>query len=80
MFYINYIINIDNNVVLKLDDSKRGMKMKKFNATWKVGDLVKIIGSDTIARINEIHETRNWIKLEGIGGSFQWAHVKKIYK
>jgi hypothetical protein len=54
--------------------------MKRFNKTWKIGDFVKIIGSSDKEKfqIVEIHETRNWIKISGISGSFQQSHVKKV--
>jgi hypothetical protein len=43
--------------------------MKKFTESMKVGTEVIFAGS-TYA-VKEVHESRNWIKLDGLEGSFQ---------
>lgn len=54
--------------------------MKKFDKSFKVGDNVKFIFNNEahICKIKEIHETRNWIKIEGFEGSFQRGDIKKM--
>jgi len=37
---------------------------------------VKIIGN--WYKVKEIHETRKWIKVDGLVGSFQRGHIKKF--
>jgi hypothetical protein len=54
--------------------------MKKFDKSFKVGDNVKFSLDNEIhiCKIKEIHETRNWIKIDGFEGSFQRGDVKKM--
>ena len=50
--------------------------MKKFNKLFKVG--TKVIISGEWYSVTEVHETRNWIKVDGLDGSFQRGHVAKF--
>lgn len=50
--------------------------MKKFNRKFKIGTNVKIMGIPGFQKIKEIHETRNWIKIEGYEGYFQIGHIE----
>ena len=54
--------------------------MEKFNRSYKVGQFVQLVGDETnqIYKISEIHNTRKWIKLEGLLGSFQKGHIKRV--
>lgn len=46
--------------------------MKKFNKLFSVETTkVQIAGEYGFRKIKEIHETRNWVKIEGLEGSFQ---------
>lgn len=49
--------------------------MKKFDKRFKHGTRVKIVGSDSFYKIQTIHETRQWITLVGLVGSFQRGHI-----
>lgn len=49
--------------------------MNKFEKRFKLGTMVLLQGLKEWCRITEIHETRNWIKVDGWMGSFQRAHV-----
>lgn len=49
--------------------------MKKFNKSFKIGTLVQLPGEYGYRRISEIHETRKWIKIENLSGSFQRDHI-----
>lgn len=51
--------------------------MKKFNKNIKIGTKVKIAGFEEWFSVKEIHETRFWIKLNGVHGSFQHGHILK---
>lgn len=51
--------------------------MKKFNKLFNTTTtFVKTNGA--WYKVSEIHETRLWIKVEGLAGSFQRAHIKKF--
>jgi len=55
------------------------MQMEFFEKEVVVGDYVLLdIGS--WAKIKEIHETRNWVKVEGWEGSWQRKHALQISK
>tara|TARA_R110002033_G_scaffold171199_1_gene218048 strand:+ start:20111 stop:20431 length:321 start_codon:yes stop_codon:yes gene_type:complete len=50
--------------------------MKKFNSTFCVETTkVQMPGEYGFRRIKEIHETRNWIKVEGYACSFQRGDI-----
>ena len=49
--------------------------MKKFDKRFKIGTRVKIDYDDSFWKIQTIHETRKWVTLEGLGGSFQRGHI-----
>jgi len=51
--------------------------MKKFRKQFKVGTKVKIVSFRAWYTISKIHETRQWIEVEELGGSWQRAHVEK---
>ena len=52
--------------------------MKKFNKNYRVGTKVLLKGFyHKYFEVTEIHETRNWIKLKGLQGSFQTGHIAK---
>ena len=52
------------------------IKMKKFNSLFKAGQTkVQVQGEYGYRKVAEIHETRKWIKVEGLAGSFQRAHI-----
>ena len=52
--------------------------MKKFNKLFQTGTRVKIAGHNDFYKIMSIDETRQWVTLEGIGGSFQRGHITKF--
>ena len=52
--------------------------MKKFNKLFQTGTRVKIAGQNDFYKIMSIDETRQWVTLEGIGGSFQRGHITKF--
>jgi hypothetical protein len=47
--------------------------LPKFNADFRIG--TKVLIGDTWCKVTEIHENRQWIKVDKISGSFQRAHV-----
>ena len=47
--------------------------MKKFEKSVKVGDQIKY--QKELYKIESIHNTRFWVKLQGLEGSFQRDHV-----
>jgi len=49
--------------------------MKKFNKSFSLSTKVQLPGEYGYRAIKEIHETRNWIKIEGFEGSFQRANI-----
>jgi hypothetical protein len=54
----------------------RNIIMKKFNSTFCVETTkVQMAGEYGFRRIKEIHETKNWIKVEGYEGSFQRGDI-----
>lgn len=62
-----------------LTNNKEATKMKKFNNNFKIGTKVMCDCCKEWHVIKEIHETRNWIKVEkGHGGSLQRNHVLKF--
>ena len=52
--------------------------MRKFNKSFKVGTLVKVVGYEESYKIKAVHESRYWVILEGLEGSFQYGHVKRV--
>ena len=50
--------------------------MKKFNARVKVGTKVQVIGFGWHT-VKAIHETRKWIEINGLEGSFQVGNISK---
>jgi len=58
--------------------------MKKFDKRFKIGTRVKLVASHPIGwcddwrKIQTIHETRKWVTLEGLGGSFQRGHILRF--
>ena len=52
--------------------------MKRFNNTWNVGDVVKVIGLKGYHKLVEIHPTRGWIKLYGFDCFFKEESVEKL--
>ncbi len=51
--------------------------MKKFNKAFKTNKTkVKLFNDSDFYLIDEIHETRKWIKIKGFTGSFQRGHVE----
>ncbi len=50
--------------------------MKRFNKTVKTGTNVRINGK--WYKVSTIHESRQWIEVEGLTGSFQVGHVNKV--
>ena len=53
-------------------------EMKKFDKRFSVGTLAMREDENVFRKITSIHETRNWITLEGLGGSFQRGHISKF--
>lgn len=50
--------------------------MKKFNKLFVAGQTkVQLSGEYGYRLVKEVHETRNWIKIEGLSGSFQRGHI-----
>lgn len=50
--------------------------MKKFNKLFSVETTkVQVAGEHGFRNIKEIHETRKWIKVEGLEGSLQRGHI-----
>jgi hypothetical protein len=49
-------------------------KFKQFEKSVKVGDRVKY--QDKFYEVKRVHETRNWIELNGLEGSFQRCEIK----
>ena len=52
--------------------------MKKFNKLFKVGTKVQIEGEYGFRTVRSINDTRIHIKVEGMVGSYQRAHVIKF--
>lgn len=52
--------------------------MKKFSKNFVVGTDVLINGQ--WCKITEIHETKQWIKVDSLAGSFQRNHVTSFKK
>lgn len=53
--------------------------MVKFGRLFKENHTrVQIEGIDGWYLIKEVHETRNWIKVYGVMGSFQRGHIYKF--
>jgi len=58
--------------------------MKKFDKRFKIGTRVKLVeynpvdSPDIWRKIKTIHETRKWVALEGLGGSWQRASIKRF--
>lgn len=52
------------------------MKMKKFNARVKAGTKVQVIGLGWFT-VKAIHETRKWIEINELEGSFQVGNISK---
>lgn len=52
--------------------------MKKFNKNIKENQTrVQIDGQTGWHLVTEVHETRRWVKVDGLAGSFQRVHVTK---
>ena len=52
--------------------------MKKFNKNIIAGKTkVKILDDNKWYLVKEVHDTRNWVKVEGFGGSFQRVDILK---
>ncbi len=49
--------------------------MKKFNKLFTTKTKVQLFGEYGFRNISEIHETRKWIKIKGLMGSFQRDHI-----
>lgn len=50
--------------------------MKKFNKLFVAGQTkVQLSGEYGFRLVKEVHETRNWIKVDGLCGSFQRGHI-----
>lgn len=47
--------------------------MRKFAKNVKVGGLVTYLKQEYVVKC--VHETRNWVELVGLEGSFQRGHV-----
>jgi hypothetical protein len=47
--------------------------MRKFEKKIKIGTKVEI--NEKWYVVKEVHDTRNWIKVSGLDGSFQRGHV-----
>ena len=52
--------------------------MKKFDKRIKIGTKVLLEGQTQWLEVIDIHETRKWIKVEGLAGEFQRGHVLKF--
>ena len=52
--------------------------MKKFDKRFSVDTLAMREDENVFRKITSIHETRNWVTLEGLGGSFQRGHISKF--
>ena len=53
--------------------------MTKFNKLFNTSTTsVLMYGDDVYRRVIEIHPSRKLIKIDGVGGSLQRAHVKKF--
>lgn len=50
--------------------------MRKFESTIKFGTLVYLVTGGW-AVVKAVHETRNWVQLEGYNGSFQRCDILK---
>lgn len=60
-----------------LNVKKKGVnKMRKFESTIKFGTLVYLVTGGW-AVVKAVHETRNWVQLEGYNGSFQRCDILK---
>ncbi len=51
--------------------------MKKFNKQFNTTTTSVKIEGDWY-KVSEIHDTRFWIKVKGLAGSFQRGHIKKF--
>ena len=51
--------------------------MKKFNKLFKAGTTKVKINGRWYA-VKEIHETRQWVEVVGLVGSFQRFHIEKF--
>ena len=55
---------------------KKVIIMKKFNSLFVAGQTkVQLPGEYGYRLVKEVHDTRNWIKVDGIEGSFQRDHI-----
>ena len=52
--------------------------MKPLDRRIKVGTKVKLAGISKILRVKEVHETRCWLKVETVMGSFQATRVESF--
>jgi hypothetical protein len=52
--------------------------MEKFNAQVKLGTAVKIRGLDGWYSISSVHDSRQWVTVHGLMGSFQKGSVEKF--
>ena len=52
--------------------------MKKFDKRFSVGTFAMREDEKVFRKVSSIHETRQWITLEGLGGSFQRGHISKF--
>ena len=51
--------------------------MKKFDKRVKAGTRVFVEGLGWVV-VKTVHETRKWVQIEGIVGSFQRRHILKF--
>ena len=50
--------------------------LRKFDSRFVVGTTrVKVEGANEFRHIKNIHETRKWIEVKGLEGSFQRGHI-----
>lgn len=52
--------------------------MERFNKKFTTDTKVKIAGIEGWFKVKEVHESRQWIKVDGLGGSFQRNHVERF--
>ena len=52
--------------------------MKKFNKNVTTSTRVRLPGEAGFRSIKDIHNSRQWIEIAGLEGSFQLGHIKQF--
>jgi hypothetical protein len=52
--------------------------MRRFDKRVKSGTKVKLCGFCDLFIVTEVHESRKWVKVAGLVGSFQWGDIERF--